>query len=242
MVCSGYNNEKEMPIKEWRKLRRQMGPPKRLSRAFLQNEREKLHIWRSNSLNVRLGVCDPEYSQLLPPLPQRDMFVLGLCPQTKLIRKGILQACANGKFAVSFVQSSQQLDIARKRDLHIDTWLDEDCIMAIHPIERTKRESPEKGPLTTLAIAAEVSPRHNGDVRTLRTVIRLLQDKSKTMRLIEHMHDEAEEMKKSSVSFSPEFQKRYATLLLQLSETKKALKPALIRLRKSQEQSPFRSL
>ena len=56
MVCSGYNNEKEMPIKEWRKLRRQMGPPKRLSRAFLQNEREKLHIWRSNSLNVRLGV------------------------------------------------------------------------------------------------------------------------------------------------------------------------------------------
>lgn len=66
----------------------------------------------------------------------------------------------------------------------------------IYPVKKCKRESesPEKGPLTTLAIAAEVSPRHNGDVRTLSAVIRLLQKKAQIIRHIEYYHDQAEEV------------------------------------------------
>lgn len=48
--------------------------------------------------------------------------------------------------------------------------------------------------MTTLAIAAEVSPRHNGDVRTLGAVIRLLRKKALIIRQIEYYHDQAEEV------------------------------------------------
>ena len=43
-----------------------------------------------------------------------------------------------------------------------------------------------------MAIAAEVSPRHNGDVRTLKSVIKLLKRKEIVVSKITEFHDKAE--------------------------------------------------
>lgn len=144
---TGKDQIEPMPISKWRKIRRKMGPPKRLSNSFLAAEREKLKIWRTNSLQVRTGEvkrhfcpfsflffnfcvkCDPQYSQLLPPLPQSGC-ILCVCPDENIILHGILQLCANEKFAVSFIPSFEQNEITKHRkNSSIDVWLDEENIM-----------------------------------------------------------------------------------------------------------------
>eukprot|EP00324_Dicrateria_rotunda_P008154 CAMPEP_0206182190 /NCGR_PEP_ID=MMETSP1474-20131121/69344_1 /ASSEMBLY_ACC=CAM_ASM_001110 /TAXON_ID=97495 /ORGANISM="Imantonia sp., Strain RCC918" /LENGTH=204 /DNA_ID=CAMNT_0053596773 /DNA_START=562 /DNA_END=1173 /DNA_ORIENTATION=+ len=203
-----------------------MGPPKRLSKIFLKKEREKLDIWRKNSLNVRSGAVPcPQFAQLLPPLPQQKMFVLGIHPKTNVISEGILQMCANGLFGVFFAQKKQSDILKKQATPAIDAWLQEDAVMTIYSITKTTKESPEKGLLTTLAIAAEVSPRHNGDVRTLKSVIKLLKRKEIVVSKITEFHDKAEIMVREDKSFPDSFQKEYAQLLVKLSEIKKELKP-----------------
>ena len=52
--------------------------------------------------------------------------------------------------------------------------------------------SPEKDPLETLALAAVVSPKHNGDVRSLVTVMDLLKRKEHLLYSLHAMNEQAE--------------------------------------------------
>lgn len=60
-LITGKDKIEPMPIAKWRKIRRKMGPPKRLSNSFLSSEREKLRIWRINSLQVRSGELEVSF-------------------------------------------------------------------------------------------------------------------------------------------------------------------------------------
>lgn len=80
-------------------------------------------------LNLIIVQYDPQYSQLLPPLPHSGC-ILCVCPDENIVRHGILQVCANEKFAVSFIPSFAQNEITKhKKNSSIDVWLDEENIM-----------------------------------------------------------------------------------------------------------------
>lgn len=172
----------------------------------------------------------PEYSGMFPPFPAPGDQVL--CAYGGKMIEGIVKVHTEQGFGISFSHSD------------IDAFLPEEAVMPIPPdknkahIQRNSHETL----LNTLAMAAEISPRHNGDVATLSFIIHLLQRKQKVIESLTEFHDKAEEALQESRPLSATFKEEYAKLLLALDQVKKELRPHLIRLRTSQERSPFRCL
>jgi len=89
--------------------------------------------------------------------------------------------------------------------------------------------------LATLALAATVSPRHNGDVRILTTVVHKLATKSKLLTTLHDLNNQATRMKENVQPIPESFKTKYAETIVSLEDIEKALKPELLKLRRSQE-------
>jgi len=83
--------------KDWTEIRKKIGTPKRLSKAFLKREVTKLHTFRQNSVRLRLGipispaVNSAEVVKMFSPFPSSGSTVLVIHPVTKELGLGVVK-------------------------------------------------------------------------------------------------------------------------------------------------------
>jgi len=241
LASLGHAEAAPRPRAEWLKLRRELGAPRRMSANFLREEREKLENLRKNVVRHHLGLLqEPALAGLFPVL---------LTPTTRVL------AVTGGEILPGIVVQSladrYELKLEPEPGRHVLKWVPECNVMEADDLPSVTvgsdlaspvasasaaavEPSPEKDPLETLALAAVVSPKHNGDVRTLVTAMDLLKRKEQLLYSLHAMNEQAESTLRAGEEYSPEFKQDYARVVISLQATSEELKPVLLQLRSSQ--------
>lgn len=229
------------PRREWTVLRRKLGVPRRMSASFFAGEREKLENLRKNVVRYHLGLLqEPALNGLFPVLLTPTTRVLVVVDQE--IRQGIVVQSMADRYEVRLdpkpgsdvLQWVPERNVMEADDLPGVTMGSDLASPVASAAHAAVEPSPEKDPLETLALAAVVSPKHNGDVRSLVTVMDLLKRKEHLLYSLHAMNEQAESFLRAGDEYSPQFKQDYARLVISLEETSEELKPVLLQLRSSQ--------
>ncbi|KAL3133301.1 hypothetical protein ABBQ38_007180 [Trebouxia sp. C0009 RCD-2024] len=241
---------------EWTCIRRSLGRPRRLSLAFLRQERAELEAWRER---VRAKYEEVGYGAQIPPdLPRQlqvGQRVTARHPVTRQIHDGDILTTAPKYYRVQF--DRREMGVERVRDVDV---------MPINPTENlpasfieshshilmnghamvegqavqhhrgTSRDGPPaRGPAAGRAqqeARAAAAAAQESDMHTLSEVAAALDRKERLLTQLRSMNDEAEKCGPDGRKAQPsdQFRQAYAQVVMQLKQVNEVLEALLQQL------------
>eukprot|EP00026_Physarum_polycephalum_P002595 Phypoly_transcript_02602.p1 GENE.Phypoly_transcript_02602~~Phypoly_transcript_02602.p1 ORF type:complete len:708 (+),score=104.49 Phypoly_transcript_02602:238-2361(+) len=242
----GLSKVRKLTRVEWAHVRSAMGKPRRLSRAFLKQERTKLYNTRSNVRLMRQGETPTPSSTVDGGIVPTE----SECPSTlsvgtnvlvyhhKALKKGVVQAAeaVGARYRVLLDGNTTPIWI---KDVDIMSMYDEseDGEESLKPSSVSKRRkvldmTPGNGTSTpSRAYTRE-------ELINVASLVGLLEKKETLLSELTAMNNQAEKMLAQSQEYPSWFQQRYAVLIVKLEEVNRVLEPTLVRLHATRSSPP----
>jgi len=252
----GLSKVRKLARLEWSHIRSVMGKPRRLSAAFLKQERAKLGSTRINIRRLRSGrgplaptqpIGSDPIPQDIPPRLPVGAHVLAYLSHT--IQRGIVHHAEEdgSRYKVlfegsSFLSTLQDIDLMSVEPEELEA---EEPIKtpsrtprgsqrdhAPASVPSTKRRKLELTPVANDASRKPITPRvfTPDELRNVASLFHLLQNKQEILVELTAMNNQAEKMDAQSQEYPEWFQRRYAVLIVALEHINQPLEPALLLL------------
>lgn len=245
------HNKKTGTRKEWNCIRSMMGPPRRLSKAFLDSERNKL---KKHRMNTRL--CRENKATL-----DRDY---------RFTQKKAIETIINPGEKCLFLANNFEVNVGTVKQRCLSVYeveyedmrgekklvkVDDDLIMSFNNTAKSNRKlevaspnrvliTPYKKKRTTEDMVGSKLIFNDDqeriytedDKHLIISMTQLLKDKTHLISVLRHMHDQAAEMKENGTEYPEDFRKEYASIILALDSLNNSISDIMEKNSKRQEE------